>query len=780
MSDFSTEHVDRLEDEGRDIALNYLLPSVTAALASEHPGFNWRPVSESSIATIENDGLLWYSISLTNEIDSEQEVLIEFANFDGAGWLDDSDASDIKFMQSDYAKRLGGRVIFDRYFVMPVTLQAKETRQISGFVYSISAPRAGQFRFWNPEVFREKRSTQFFVSGAYYGFILTLFLYNIALFYTMRQSSYLYGGVFVLAVGTVVFFNSNYATILLFPNNISYVVPAYSLSMLVAMFSSALLSISVLKLPQTHPTLYKVWVANAVWSFFQIPLVFWSVPTGYEVNSYQIIVYVYSLIFLFMQGVHLYTLYYFWRRSSIIKYWFVVVTLQVWMLVAIPIAHNIGYLDATNFLYALQFFSIVNGVILTSIISNTVRREQRLRFQSQANALENLQTAKDIEKSKSNFVNTVGHDLKQPLEAMRHHLEHLKGLIPQESHHILSKIERNSGEINSLLGSLMNVSLSTSEIDGAEIVPFQLQDVLNNLEDEIKPFCEQKGIQLSIPTTFLSLNTSRVGLSQILRNLLTNSVKFTESGSISILVIESGAIAKIQVTDTGCGIPEEELAQVFNEFYQVGERRLDPVSGMGLGLSIVDRLSKSLSIPISVKSTVNQGTCFELQVDIADKFTELGTTNSRSTLLDGLKVAIISTNSISNSNLKELLVEWGALPIAHEDLESSQAYMDEQLWLPDMLILSDKVYGDLLPAMRSHTTAVQAGGNDLFLLDENSLKDVPILILHEAASTLLNAVGEERRPSRNLQENPLHCWFESPIQPGILRAFIQRVVVNAS
>lgn len=780
VADFTAEHASKIQKAGLDLALNRLEPSTNPTTQYAHEDFKWRPASENFVATIQNEGLLWFSISLTNEIDSEQEVLIEFSNFDGAGWLDQSNSSDAKFIQSDYSKYLGGRIIFDRYFVLPVTLRANETKKVHGFVYSTYTPRAGRFNFWNPETFREARSIEFFVNGAYYGFILTLFFYNLALFFTMRQKSYLYGGVFLLSVGSVVFFISNYATILLLPSKLNLIIPLIGLSMLVAMVSSALFSISILRLQQTHPKLHKVWLGNALWSALQLPAVFLAVPSGYEVDSNQFMVNINAVMFIFIQGVHLYTLFYFWKRSSIVKYWFMVVTLQVWMLVAIPISHSIGYLDSTNFHYALQFFSIVNGVILTALISYTVRKEQRLRFQSQSNALENSLIVNDIQKSKANFINTAGHDLRQPLGAMRHHIEELKLSVSDEGSHVLAKIEANSVEINSLLSSLMNLSVSNADFDSADYETFKLSDVLDNLKDEIMPFSIQKGLDVSFPETFLSLHTSRVGLTQMLRNLLTNSVRFTEFGGISIHLIEAGDIAMIQVTDTGCGMQEKELTQIFSEFYQVEKKQSLGDSGMGLGLSIVDRISRALAIPIKVKSTVGQGTCFELAVKIAEDYEESSSTTQRATTLDGLNIEIIGTDSISNSKLVDLLREWGASPAAYCDLESILPNLKERSWPLDMLILSDDIYRQLTSKTQFRKIPTEDFSPTQRLLDRTDFLNLPILILYEPTTSLHSPTAADQNSDKTEPVSPLHHWFEVPISPGTLRSFIQRIVVNAN
>lgn len=780
VADFTAEHASKIEKAGLDLALNRLEPSTNPVTQGDHEDFNWRPASENFGATIQKEGLLWFSILLTNEQDSEQEVLVEFSNFDGAGWLDQSNASDTLFMQSGYSKYLGGRVVFDRHFVLPVTLKGNETKKLLGFVYSTYTPRAGRFNFWNPEIFREARSTEFFVNGAYYGFILTLFFYNLALFFTMRQKSYLYGGIFLLSVGSVVFFISNYATILLFPNKLNLIIPLIGLSMLVAMVSSALFSISILRLQQTHPKLHKVWLANALWSALQLPAVFLAVPSGYEVDSNQLMVNINAVMFIFIQGVHLYTLFYFWKRSSIVKYWFMVVTLQVWMLVAIPISHSIGYLDSTNFHYALQFFSIVNGVVLTALISYTVRKEQRLRFQSQSNALENSLIANDIQKSKTNFINTAGHDLKQPLGAMRHHIEELKLSISDESSQILAKIEANSVEIDSLLSSLMNLSVSNADFDSTDYESFKLGDVLDNLKDEILPFCTQKGLHVSFPNTTLSLHTSRVGLAQILRNLLTNSVRFTEFGSVSIHLIEANGFVKIQVTDTGCGMQEKELTQIFSEFYQVENKQSLADSGMGLGLSIVDRISRALEIPIKVESTVGKGTCFELMVKLAEDSEDSSSITHRGTALEDLTIEIIGPDSVGNSKLVNLLEEWGASPEAYRDLESILPNLKEQHWSPDMLILSDDVYRQLTAETEFRENAAQDFSPAQRLLDLTNHLDLPILILYEPSTSLRSPSESGTNRDKTEPVNPLHHWFEVPISPGTLRSFIQRIVVNTN
>lgn len=785
-SDLTEEHFVILETEALDIVQEQLVHSTESSSAAERFGFNWSLNSQEFLVNDSDTGLTWFYIDLTNSSNADFEVYLEVSGLDGVGWVYRDSNGNYEVITSSYDAYIGGRVVFDRDFVLPIDLLANENRRIYGYAFSVSTPREGKFKVWNPESFRENRAKRFFQDGAYYGFLLSLVLLNLALFVTMRQISYFYASMFQLSVGTLVLFGSGYSNLLVFPNNLNYIIPAYGVVFCLVGISSGLFNISILQTKNTHSTLHKVWLALIGFNVSQVPIiVLTSLPSDIEPNANVLLLSINLLFFLFAQAVHVYTLFYYWKRTTITKYWFTAVTLQVWILIAWQLTFFIGY-DLTNILrYVVQIFTAVNGMVLIWLVGHVVRSEQQQRAQAQEEALHSLQIANDIQQSKANFISTAGHDLRQPLEAIRLHIDALQQTAPTAVNNVLTKVESNVRELSALLHSLMNLSQSTAQIDDSQGEDFLLNDVMESLRDEAEPFVAQKGLSLDIQRTSVSVNTSRVGLTQILRNILFNSIKFTKVGGVKIVIEELEEKILIRIVDTGCGMPQQELDKIFTEFYQVGQRPRGAEYGMGLGLSIVERLAKSLSISVQVDSAIDQGTKFELRVAKGFSASQTATYSSPDPAsLSGLRVVVLNAKTENGTAIKALIEHWGASALVFADLISADQYIVFHDWHPDIFIVTEECFRELInsekPQAEQEMEPISNSTNSSLRSLYESFADpaIPTLILYQPAEHM-NSIADSAYLHRNSQGNSEnHFWFEDPINPGVLRSFIQRMVIS--
>jgi len=536
-----------------------LEPSIDSPALAKELGINWVPNSQETLTNESSSGLTWFYLELINNDNVDRDFLLELTEFNGVAWIYRDSNEILKVIIPTYEAYLGGRVVFDREYVLPVKLQANESKLIMGFFYSMSIPRTGRMNLWEEESFREQRAKQYIADGVYFGLLLAIAFYNFALFTTMRQSSYLYASLFQLCIGAIVFFNDDYSTLLLIPRNIIYTAPIYALLIIFVGIFSALFSISILQIKKHNKILYRFWIAVLVWNIIQIPLIITTLPFGIEPNRIRVLLLMSFFAFLIIQGLYVYTLIYFWNRITIAKYWFIAVTVQIWALVLWQVASPLGLGVASTLQYIVQVFTIANGMVLTALVGYAVRSEQQLRVEAQEEALSSLQLANYIQQSKSNFINATSHDLRQPLEAIRLHIEALLVSASDRTGEVLKKVGNNVSELSALLNSLTKLSKDTVQIDSSEHEIFLLSDVLNSLAEELEPFVSKKKLSIEFQQSNAVVNTSKVGLTQILRNLLNNSVKYTDIGGIRVEVIEKEYYVAIRVIDSGCGIPEIEL-----------------------------------------------------------------------------------------------------------------------------------------------------------------------------------------------------------------------------
>jgi signal transduction histidine kinase len=300
----------------------------------------------------------------------------------------------------------------------------------------------------------------------------------------------------------------------------------------------------------------------------------------------------------------------FWRSSIIARIWFLVIFFHsmvyiFWSLFSVfPDAINI---DPRRF---VQAATLLDAIFLAGVLAYTFRTEKSDRLVAQESSIDNLRMARDIEQAKSNFVSTVSHDLHGPVRAIGFFAESLNGKVQPEEQLAVQRITENVETVSALLNSIIKLS----ETDAKRQLVWEetsLSRIFYTLKNEFDPVARRKNLALYFEDVDCSIQTDSVSFSQVLRNLIENAIKYTSEGSVDILVEEYADVVSVSVSDTGRGIPQGKLTDVFDEFYQVS--KLDD-EGVGLGLSIVARLTRLLNIDVNVSSVVGRGSKFELRI----------------------------------------------------------------------------------------------------------------------------------------------------------------------
>jgi two-component system sensor histidine kinase BarA len=222
---------------------------------------------------------------------------------------------------------------------------------------------------------------------------------------------------------------------------------------------------------------------------------------------------------------------------------------------------------------------------------------------------------------KSEFLATVSHELRTPLNVIIGYTgmlgEGAAGPVSDEQQHLLGGISRYSRQLLDLITSVLDFSRLTTGRVAMRVERFELAPMLDDIQALHAAHLADSRVALivrvapEVPT----LETDRVKLQEVIRNLVDNAVKFTSAGMVTVQANagEGGRIA-IEVRDTGCGIAPEELPYIFDEFRQIGDSRTRDTGGVGLGLSIVKRLVDVLGGTIAVSSTLGVGSTFRVEV----------------------------------------------------------------------------------------------------------------------------------------------------------------------
>ena len=214
---------------------------------------------------------------------------------------------------------------------------------------------------------------------------------------------------------------------------------------------------------------------------------------------------------------------------------------------------------------------------------------------------------------KSRFLATASHDLRQPLQT----LALLNGTLRRidtdpDSAGALLQQEQAIGAMSRLLNTLLDISKLESGAVKPEPMDFSISTLFEELGREFTSLAAKKGVQLQVEISRECVHSDPSLVEQILRNLVSNAVKYTREGTVRLRAARVRAIVRIEVSDTGVGIPPDQLPLIYDEFYQVGISTNSSREGYGLGLSIVQRLVNLLGLELLVESEVGKGSMFTL------------------------------------------------------------------------------------------------------------------------------------------------------------------------
>ncbi len=251
---------------------------------------------------------------------------------------------------------------------------------------------------------------------------------------------------------------------------------------------------------------------------------------------------------------------------------------------------------------------------------------------TQQNAELDAQSSQLAEASrlKTTFLSNMSHELRTPLNsiiALSGVLtRRLVGQLPEEELSYLEIVERNGRHLLALINDILDISRIEAGREEIEIEKFGMNGIVADIAAMLEPLAEQKGIELVRQTEGeeIYLASDERKCRHILQNIISNAVKFTETGSVSIVTQKSGDFVRITVTDTGIGIAKENLASIFDEFHQADGTTSRKYGGTGLGLAIAKKYAELLGGSISVTSTLGAGSEFVIVLPLSCEGEERG------------------------------------------------------------------------------------------------------------------------------------------------------------
>ena len=375
---------------------------------------------------------------------------------------------------------------------------------------------------------------------------------------------------------------------------------------------------------------------------------------------------------------------------------------------------------------------------------------------------EGLQNAKiDAEranKAKSLFLASASHDLRQPLNAMQMYIAALQSKVKDKE--ILRIIE----DINSVSMStarLLNALLDVSELEVGAIKPrfesFSVNNMLISIFQSFLPLAKDKGLNFRVVPSSLYVRSDPALLERILGNFMSNAIRYTNKGSVLIGCRKRGDKVVIEVWDTGCGISDDQMSLIYEDFYQIENKERDRGKGLGLGLALAKRLSESLEHKIVSKSTFGSGSCFSVLVNIGEKTVDENQDESFMNImnLSGANILLVEDDMDVLKATKQLLESWGCkVKTARNKDEVMNLIKENPYDNPDIILADNRLPGD-------------ASGIDItYLIQEKLQASIPCVIM----------TGDvERNHVQSIIDQGFPVLLK-PIQPAKFRAMLSHLI----
>jgi len=335
--------------------------------------------------------------------------------------------------------------------------------------------------------------------------------------------------------------------------------------------------------------------------------------------------------------------------------------------------------------------------------------------------VDELRSGRRERRAKDTFIAAASHDLRQPLHALGLFLNSLKLEVKPSGEHTLGEAVHCIEALNRLFNSMLDLSRLDAGVVTVEQENFDLQKLLAALRGELLANAQNHALNISINGPEAFAYTDSVLLARIIRNIVDNAIMHSEA---SELLIDYHAVKneyEIVISDNGRGIPIDEQTEVFSEYYQLGNPERDRSKGLGLGLSIVRRLSDLLDIQLSLKSKIGEGTKFTMRVPmgqaIAEPIDQRLRINAPRPIDDETVIVVIDDDESIRTAMQIMLTNLNLQAICGESIDDALNQLADAGLEPDLIIADYR--------LREH----QTGDAVIRSLREVVDRDVPGLII---------------------------------------------------
>jgi signal transduction histidine kinase/ActR/RegA family two-component response regulator len=407
--------------------------------------------------------------------------------------------------------------------------------------------------------------------------------------------------------------------------------------------------------------------------------------------------------------------------------------------------------------FVMPFALGVYALMLMSRLVAALSEVERLNVELEHRVLQRTRALQNANATKSRFIASASHDLRQPVAA----IGLMVGLLREQIavprlQTMIDRVDEAVASMETMLKGLLDLSRLESGTVQARPQRVVLQTLFDAIQVHESEAAFLKGLRITFRPTRLAVQSDPVLLEQILRNLVSNAVRYTERGGVLVVARQRGPDqVLLQVWDSGIGIAPENQASVFEEFIQVGNEARQRTRGFGLGLSIVKRSAEVLRHPLSLRSVPGQGSCFSVLLPrVLDERRAQPRHAAPAQPLVGLRIVLVEDDTGVRESLTERLQAWGASVRAFDGVPSLRAALPppghaQEGPFTDLLITDQRLPGgsgllviELVRQRCGATRAMVVTGDtspgDLTLLAASGL---PVLHKPFRAEELLAAIG---------------------------------------
>ncbi len=399
--------------------------------------------------------------------------------------------------------------------------------------------------------------------------------------------------------------------------------------------------------------------------------------------------------------------------------------------------------DGSEFAVEISLSPIqsASGNFVSSVIRDVSDRKQM-----EAELIAARKEAERAHKANTAFLAAASHDLRQPVQALRLLNGALKRTVTDElAREMIDSQQYSLDAMSNLLNSLLDISRLDSGTIEADIEEFPVRRLVDRLSAEFARQARQKRLVFVTEPNGTIIRSDPNLLAEIIQNLVSNAIRYTEQGQVSLTLRIVGDMLSIDVCDTGIGIPGDQLDEIFKEFRQI-ERPGAASEGFGLGLAIVRRLADLLDHRIEVSSELGKGSCFSVIVPIVEFGEEEHVAvpdNKRARASGDGNVVLVIEDDIQVSSAWSLLLKSDGYHVVTADSADAAVAASQNLEAPPAVIISDY-----------HLRGEQNGVDAVEAVRAHVGRDMPAFIVSGDTSSVVD--DAKRLNNCVLMSKPVH------------------------